>query len=73
MSAVASHTAKKQWLTVANAAAHVDCSTKTIRRLVAAGDLQATYLTPRSMRVSLESLEALIQARATNQWDGGAA
>lgn len=73
MSTLASNTMQKQWLTVANAATLVDCSTKTIRRLVAAGDLQATYLTPRSMRVSLESLEALIQARATNQWDGGAA
>ncbi|BAC18972.1 helix-turn-helix domain-containing protein [Corynebacterium efficiens] len=73
MSATTSPTTHKQWLTVANAAELVDCSTKTIRRLVAAGELQATYLTPRSMRVSVESLEALIQARATNQWDGGAA
>lgn len=73
MSSIASRTTQKQWLTVANAATLVDCSTKTIRRLVAAGELQATYLTPRSMRVSLESLEALLQARATNQWVGGAA
>lgn len=73
MRTIASHVIQKEWLTVANAAEFVDCSTKTIRRLVAAGDLQATYLTPRSMRVSVASLEALIQARATNQWDGGAA
>lgn len=68
MHKLASNTIQKQWLTVANAAEYVDCSTKTIRRLVASGDLQATYLTPRSMRISMESLESLLQSRCTNQW-----
>lgn len=68
MSATTSPHIRTQWLTVANAADYVDCSTKTIRRLVAAGELQATYLTPRSMRVSLKSLENLLRSHSTNQW-----
>lgn len=72
MSKIASDTNRAQWLTVANAAEYVDCSTKTIRRLIATGDLQATYLTPRAMRVSVESLDALIKANSTNQWGGAA-
>lgn len=62
---------KTQWFTVANAAIFADCSEKTIRRLVATGSLEATYLTPRAMRVSRSSLEELLQANSTNQWDGG--
>lgn len=62
------HSPAASWLTVANAAAEVDASEKTIRRLVAAGELEATYLTPRAMRISRASLEKLLTGNSTTQW-----
>ncbi|WP_151550224.1 MULTISPECIES: helix-turn-helix domain-containing protein [Corynebacterium] len=59
----------KQWITLAEAATYVDCSTKTIRRLIAAGDLEAAYLTARTLRVSVRSLQDLLEARSTTRWN----
>lgn len=55
-------------MTVANAASYVDVSEKTIRRLVAAGKLEASYVTPRTMRISRASLEQLLSANSTAKW-----
>lgn len=57
-----------QWFTVANAAVFADCSEKTIRRLVEAGELEASYLTPRAMRISRASLERLLSDNSTTKW-----
>lgn len=56
------------WLTVGNAASFADCSEKTIRRLVAAGELEASYLTPRALRISRASLDRLLAGNSTTQW-----
>lgn len=61
-----------QWLTVEEAATYSGTSTQTIRRLIKAGKLQGTFFTPRALRVSVESLDNLAAANATNRWGGAA-
>lgn len=57
-----------KWVKVPAAATHAGLSEKTIRRLIARGEIQATKPTPRALRVNLESLEAYLQKHATDQW-----
>lgn len=59
-----------QWLTVEEAATYSGTSKETIRRLIKAGKLQGTFFTPRALRVSIESLDNLAAANATDQWGG---
>lgn len=49
-----------RWLSVATVAERLDMSTKTVRRLIAAGKIDTVRLTPRSIRISEASLAAYI-------------
>lgn len=55
------------WVTVQEAATYASLSTKTVRRMIDAGTLTATYATPRALRVSLESLKKHLAAHATRR------
>ena len=46
---------------IANAAEHVDVSTKTIRRYIAAGLITGYRAGPRLIRVDLDELEAMLR------------
>lgn len=43
-------------------------STKTVRRYIAAGDLDAVRLGRRTIRIRIESLDKLIDAHPVNAW-----
>ncbi|MDO5099324.1 MAG: helix-turn-helix domain-containing protein [Corynebacterium sp.] len=47
------------WLTVTAAADYMGCSKETVRRLINERKLVATYFTPRTLRVSRESIDNL--------------
>ena len=47
------------WLTIADASARLQCSTKTIRRWISAGLVEARRFGPRLIRVSEESLNSM--------------
>ena len=55
------------WLTVPEAAIYSGLSKSTIRRLINDRKLRATYFTPRALRVSRESLDALATKNATKK------
>lgn len=57
-----------KWVKVPTAAEYAGLSDKTIRRLIARGEIQATKPTPRALRVNLESLDNYLQKHATDQW-----
>lgn len=48
-----------QWVTIRDAAEHYQCSTKTIRRWITQGLIDAQRVGPRLIRVSTASLDAL--------------
>ncbi|HET7385087.1 MAG TPA: helix-turn-helix domain-containing protein [Nocardioidaceae bacterium] len=48
-------------------------SPKTVRRYVAAGDLDAVRLGRRTIRIKAESLDRLIDAHPVNAWRGQSA
>lgn len=48
-------------------------STKTVRRYIAAGELDAVRLGRRTIRVRAESIERLIDAHPINAWRGRSA
>lgn len=43
-------------------------STKTVRRLIAAGDLDAVRVGRRTIRIKTESIDRLIDAHPVNGW-----
>lgn len=47
-------------------------SVKTVRRYIAAGDLDAVRLGRRTIRIKTDSLDRLIDARPVNAWRGRA-
>ena len=47
---------------------HLAVSVKTVRRYIAAGDLDAVRLGRRTIRVRVESLDELIDAHPVNTW-----
>ncbi len=52
-------------LTVAQVAKHLSVSEKTIRRLIREGELQATRIGPRALRVSQPQLQSFLERRRT--------
>ena len=48
-----------EWLTIAEAAEHLKCSTKSIRRWITAGDLHAQRFGPRLIRIQASSLAGM--------------
>lgn len=62
------NTPQESLLTVAEAAEIAAVSEKTIRRLIAASKLEATYLTPRAIRVYRSSFEALLENNRVSRW-----
>lgn len=48
-------------------------STKSVRRYIAAGDLDAVRLGRRTIRIKAESLDRLIDAHPINAWRGRSA
>lgn len=58
----------QEWFTTAEAATYAGVSVKTIRRLIAAGKIEASRVTPRSLRISRESLNAHLDANSNRRW-----
>ncbi|MGV0396841.1 excisionase family DNA-binding protein [Corynebacterium suicordis] len=56
------------WLSVADAAEYMGASQKTVRRLIANSKLQATYFTPRTLRVNRESIDQLASDNLAGAW-----
>lgn len=47
---------RPRWGTLDEAAAEATCSTKTVRRMIARGDVYAERITARRIRVDLDSI-----------------
>lgn len=52
---------KRRFSTIADAAEYGACSPKTIRRMIARGDLTGYRMGPRLVRVDLNELDALLR------------
>lgn len=61
-------TTPRRLISLAEAAETLGVSTKTVRRYVAAGDLDAVRLGRRTIRVKTESIDSLIEAHSINAW-----
>lgn len=67
-----------QLLTVAEVAAELRCEPRTVRRMIARGDLPVVRINQRMQRVRRQDLDGLTQARlrragaATGPWGAGA-
>lgn len=57
-----------RWTTIPEAADRLEVSTKTIRRMIARGEIEARRIGPRLIRVRLDQLGDLGQPLA---WQGG--
>lgn len=55
-------------VSLAEAAEILGVSTKSVRRYIAAGDLDAVRLGRRTIRIKTESLDRLIDAHPINAW-----
>lgn len=62
----------RQLVTLCEAAGILAVSVKTVRRYIAAGDLDAVRLGRRTIRVRVDSLDELIDAHPVNTWRGRA-
>ena len=60
--------ASRQLVSLVDAAEILAVSVKTVRRYVAAGDLDAIRLGRRTIRIKTESLDRLIDAHPVNAW-----
>jgi len=58
----------RQLVTLCEAAEILAVSTKTVRRYIAAGELDAVRLGRRTIRIKVESLDRLIDAHPVNTW-----
>jgi excisionase family DNA binding protein len=58
----------RRLISLTEAADALGVSTKTVRRYIAAGDLDAVRLGRRTIRIRLESLDKLIDAHPVNTW-----
>ena len=58
----------RRLVSLATAADMLDVSTKTIRRNIAEGELDAVRLGRKTMKVKAESIERLIDARPVGNW-----
>jgi excisionase family DNA binding protein len=55
-------------VSLADAAAALAVSTRTVRRYIAAGHLEAVRLGRRTLRIKVDSLERFIDARPVGSW-----
>jgi excisionase family DNA binding protein len=62
----------RQLVTLCEAAEILAVSVKTVRRYIAAGDLDAVRLGRRTIRIKTESLDRMIDAHPVNTWRGHA-
>ena len=60
--------APRRLVSLTQAAEILGVSTKTVRRYIAAGDLDAVRLGRRTIRIKTESLDRLIDAHPINAW-----
>lgn len=58
----------RRLISLADAAEALGVSSKTVRRYIAAGDLDAVRLGRRTIRVRVDSLDRLIDAHPVNTW-----
>ena len=58
----------RRLVSLATAADMLDVSTKTIRRNIAEGELDAVRLGRKTLKVKAESIERLIDARPVGNW-----
>ena len=65
-------TTARRLVSLLEAAEILAISPKTVRRYIAAGDLDAVRLGRRTIRIRLESLDRLIEAHPVNAWRGSA-
>ncbi|HET7683842.1 MAG TPA: helix-turn-helix domain-containing protein [Marmoricola sp.] len=63
----------RRLISLAEAADALAVSTKTVRRYIAAGDLDAVRLGRRTIRVRVDSLDRLIEEHPVNTWRGRSA
>jgi len=63
----------RRLISLAEAADALAVSTKTIRRYIAAGELDAVRLGRRTIRVRVDSLDRLIDEHPVNTWRGRSA
>lgn len=63
----------RRLVSITEAAEILGVSTKTVRRAIAAGDLEALRLGCRTIRIKNESLERFIDAHPINTWRGRSA
>lgn len=61
-------TTPRRLISLAEAADALAVSTKTVRRYIAAGDLDAVRLGRRTIRVRVDSLDRLIDGHPVNTW-----
>lgn len=61
-------TATRRLVSLTEAAEMLAVSTKTVRRYIAAGDLDAVRLGRRTIRIKADSLDHLIDAHPVNAW-----
>lgn len=60
--------APRRLVSITEAAEILAVSTKTVRRYIAAGDLDAVRLGRRTIRVRVESIDRMIDAHPVNTW-----
>ena len=63
-------TTTRRLVSLTEAAEILAVSTKTVRRYIAAGDIDAVRLGRRTIRVKTDSLDRLIDAHPVNAWRG---
>ncbi len=63
----------RRLISLAEAADTLAVSTKTVRRYIAAGELDAVRLGRRTIRVRVDSLDRLIDGHPLNTWGGRSA
>ena len=66
-------TTPRRLISLTEGAEALAVSTKTVRRYIAAGDLEAVRLGRRTIRVRVDSLDRLIDEHPVNTWRGRSA
>ncbi|WP_051204282.1 MULTISPECIES: helix-turn-helix domain-containing protein [Nocardioides] len=61
-------TTHRRLISLTEAADALAVSTKTVRRYIAAGELDAVRLGRRTIRIKVESLDRLVDAHPVNTW-----
>lgn len=63
-------TSRRQWLTLAEAAEYLGVTDRTLRRKIASGDLPASRLGARLLRINQADLDALLRPVPTTTRGG---